>query len=242
MDHRAGDEFGAPAGERSAWLIPLAVFVVTAALTAAFLAYYLFGSRLLGPEPPAPRDSAQIVALSVGGIGFHIPANYIVFASQRQGGPQESLDLVALLPDMQGYTLAAAEKFSSDQPDSPVLNLSMAADRVAITDAEKLERIYMPYVTNPEGTTGPFGLTEYGFGTGSGYSDEVLFVGASPNGPILFLCVQPSAGNPAPTCQGTVPLGSGLSLTYRFKRLHLERWNDISTGVRALIGAFTDKT
>ena len=241
MDLRTGDAFAGPARERSAWLIPLAVFIVTATLTAAFLAYYLFGSRFLGPETPAPTDSAEIVALSIGGTGFHIPANYIVFASQRQGGPLETLDMVALLPDLQGYTIDAAEKFSSDQPDSAVLNLSLAGDRVAMTEGEKLERIYMPHVTNPEGAAGPFGLTEYAFSAESGYGDEVLFVSFSSNRPILFLCVQDSAGYNAPTCQSTISFGSGLSLTYRFKRLHLERWNDIDAGVRALLGAFADK-
>src|SRR6266446_164933 len=45
MSH-AGEEFGGPARRRSGWLIPLAVFFVTACLSALVLAYYF------APAPP----------------------------------------------------------------------------------------------------------------------------------------------------------------------------------------------
>jgi hypothetical protein len=239
---RIGNEFGGPAKERSGWLIPLAVFVITAALTSLFLAYYLYGPRLLGAEPPAPTDSVEPVALEVHGTGFHIPANYILFASARKGGSVEKLDMVALLPDLQGYTLGSADAFSSDESNSPVVSLSLGSNGLAISDGERLDRIYMPYITNPDGAQGPYGLTQYDFNADSGYRDQVLFVSATPTGQALFLCFKPSELVPAPTCLRTVPVAEHLSLTYRFKRLQLEHWNDIDTGIRALIGAFMDRT
>ena len=68
MNRIAGD-FSAPAREYSGWLIPLAVFVVTAILSALFLAYYFAPSpQQLTRTRPAPTDSGELIMLSIAGI------------------------------------------------------------------------------------------------------------------------------------------------------------------------------
>ncbi len=230
--------------KRSGWLIPLGVFVVTAALSAAILAYYLAPapSRLLADQP-APSDSTAPVPLSVGGMGFHIPANYILFARARRGGALKELELIALLPDLQGYTLAAAQDFASGAPESRVVNLSIRQEANAVSAKERLERGYLPLVENSDGVPGAYNLTEYAFRSDSFYRNEDLFVGEADDGqPVLLRCEHAGSDVSSPNCTGDVQLPDMLSLSYRFKRVHLDRWHDIDSGVRALAGAFRDKS
>ena len=242
MSH-TGDEFAGPAKQLSGWLIPLTVFLVTAALSALFLIYYLapLPPELIA-EQPAPTDSTAPVALSVGGTVFHIPSSYIVFASARRGGPRESLDMAVLLPDLQGYSLELAQEFASNAPDSRVVNVTVREDARTLTEQEKLQRIYMPQVeTNTTGPA-PVGLTLYNFRADSGYRDEELYVGDTGEGLILLRCTKQSFDVPSPSCLVDMALNSELSITYRFKRTHLERWHEVDSGIRALVGAFMDKS
>jgi hypothetical protein len=96
---RAGNDFGGPARERSGWLIPLAIFLVTAVLTGLVLLYYLSPSPSeLIEEQQSLTDTAVPVALRVGSLQFGIPANYIPYPSVRKGGAVDQLKLMALLP------------------------------------------------------------------------------------------------------------------------------------------------
>ena len=240
---RTGDQFGGPAKQRSGWLIPFVVFVVTAALSAVILAYYL----LPRPPPflaeqPAPTDSTQPVELSIGGIGFYIPANYILYAGARRGGALSELAMVALLPSLEGYSLAAAQDFSSNTPDSRVVNIVIREDALALSDAGRLSRIYLPVAEASQGTPAGFGVTAYGFRADSGYRDEELYVAQSDEGPMLLRCTKADVNVPSPSCLGDISLGGRLVLAYRFKRAHLADWQAIEAGLSALAGAFMDKS
>jgi hypothetical protein len=240
---RVVDEFAGPAEKRSGWLIPLAVFVVTAALSALILAYYLGPSAPgLGAEQPAQTDSTELVVLSIGDNGFHIPANYILFASARAGGPMEEVAMMALLPDLQGYTLGAAPEFGSNAPDSNVVNIVIRKEVMTLSAEDRLERIYRPFIALAEGTPTPFDARLYTFRMDSGYRDEELYVGESPAGTVLLRCTRPAPDVPSPSCLGDIALGNGLTTTYRFKRAHLAQWQDIESGVRALAGALIDRS
>jgi hypothetical protein len=240
---RIVDDFVGPARERSGWLIPLAVFAVTAALSALILAYYFApAAPQFTSNRPAPTDSANLVMLSVEGTPFHIPSNYIVFPGERSGGPLEELSLIALLPELQGYTLAEAQEFNSNAPDSRVVNMVIRKARMTLSDAERFSRIYQPVLATPTGTQTEFGLTRYNFRADSGYRDEELYVGESTNGTTLIRCTRPTDEVPSPSCLGDVPLGNGLTVTYRFKRAYIEDWRGIMAGVGALIGAFMVKS
>ena len=233
-------DFGGQAKERSGWLIPLAVFLVTAVLTGLVLLYYLSPTpQELIEEQAAPTDSQTLVALSVGGQKFHIPANYIPYGSARKGGVLTQLKLTALLPDLQGYSVGEAPAFSSDSTDSRVLNINLRAQPI-LDEQGRLDRIYLPQVEDRDGAPGPYGLTQYTFKANSSYRDEELFVGPSGEGPVVFRCTKPLSDDVAPACLRDMPLGTNLALSYRFKRKHLADWRDIDAGVRALITSFMD--
>jgi hypothetical protein len=245
---RRGDEFstklgGARVRQRSGWLIPLAVFVLTAGLSAAMLVFYLAPSAPeLVEEQPAPTDSTSIVALNVGGQSFHIPASYLPYASARKGGARQEVSVELLLPDLAGYTLGEADAFASNAKDSRLLNILIRADRTTLPEQERFDRIYKPLFVNENGTQALYGLTKYNFRPESGYHNEELFVGQGENGPVMLRCTVVSPVAPAPSCLREMPLASGLSFSYRFKRVHLERWREIDADLHALVGSMMDKT
>ena len=64
-----------------------------------------------------------------------------------------------------------------------VVYLLIRDENLNLSEADRLSRIYMAYVTNPRGVPGPFGLTQYTFREDSGYRREDLFVGQTDAGP-----------------------------------------------------------
>lgn len=225
--------------KRSGWLIPIVVFLATAGLSALLLLYYIAPRPLsFVREPPAPTASTQPVHISVGGLDLAIPANYVVFASARDGGRRSDVALFALLPRMTGYAPALAHDFASNASNSRVIYFLLREDQLNLREDERFQRIYLAYVENPAGTAAPYGLTEYRFADNSGYRGEDLFVGETTHGKALFRCVRYSATVPSPSCLRELPLANGIALSYRFKRAHLKDWAAISANVEKLVRSF----
>jgi hypothetical protein len=236
---QTANDAGEPIRKRSGWLVPAAVFVVTAALSAAMLYYYL------GPRPasfirdtPSPTADTRPVHLTISGVAFTIPANYLVYRAAQMGGEHSDVALFALLPDFRGFSAADAQRFASNAPDSNAIFFLIRADKLNLSERERLRRIYMEHVADPMGVTGPYGLTEYTFRDDSGYRGEDLFVGQTPRGPAVFRCVQFSAEVPSPSCLREMPLTQGVALSYRFKRTQLAQWHGIATGADKLVRSF----
>jgi hypothetical protein len=225
--------------QRSGWLIPLAVFLVTFALSAVFLLYYL------APTPPSLfkeqvrfTSGTDSIELKVHGHRFGIPANYLKYRSDRQGGERKEIKMIAILPDMEGYSGWEDSAFRSNAVDSPVVEMLIHDDSIQLSEASWLERIYLPYVVDPKGTPGPFGLTQFNFREDSGYRDEDLFVGESDKGPVVLQCVRFSQQVPSPSCHREMPIAHGVALSYRFKRAHLAQWREIAESTERLVKSF----
>jgi len=225
--------------KRSAWLLPLGVFFVTFVLSAMFLLLYLAPSApSLFEEQVVPTSRTDIIHLAVNGRRFHIPANYLQYASARQGGERHELDLFALLPDLTGWSNWSADSFTSNAPDARVIFITVRSDKIGLTETDRLKRVYLGYVTNQHGRPGPFGLTQFAFRPDSGYRDEDLFVGETEKGPMVLRCVRLSHEVPSPSCLRDTMLKRGIALSYRFKRSQLEHWSEIGSGVDRLIESF----
>ena len=222
--------------QHSGWLIPAAFLFAILLLSGVFLGWYL------RPGPgvaAAPTDQSTLVKLTVRGQAFTIPANYIENSAARAGGEQGSISLAALFPSWHGYSDAEARLFAGNAPDSPVVRLSLRADANPLDAAARLARIYRPYIPEPAGISGPFGLTQYGFAKDSGYEREDLFAGEKNGKLLLFLCEQPSPELPSPNCLAAdQPVGKSVSLSWRFKRAWLARWPELSNGVDSLMARF----
>lgn len=228
--------------QRSGWLIPITVFVVTAGLSALVLLFYLAPTPTsFIEEHAAPTSRTDLVALSVNGMNFTIPANYILYARARQGGAMQKVELFTALPDFQGYSDWHSSEFSGNAADSPVIFLLLRNAESDLSEENRLQRVYMSYLTDPAGKPGPFGLTQYTFREDSGYHNEDLFAGQQNGKTILLRCVRFSAEVSSPSCLREMPLGHGVVLTYRFKRANLGRWQEIASGVDKLLASFRTK-
>src|SRR5262249_9952277 len=156
-------------------------------LSAIILVYYLAPNpQTFVNEQPAPTSDPSLVALRVHGLKLWIPANYIQFQSVRQGGARRDVSLVAILPDLAGWSTNEAQTFAANTADSPVVYLLIRDEEVNRSEADRLARIYLNYVTDQKGAPGPFGLTQYTFRDDSGYRAEDLFVGQTAAGPVIL--------------------------------------------------------
>jgi hypothetical protein len=236
---RSRDDSDDSVRQRSGWLIPLGVFLVTAALSAMFLLFYLAPAPTsFIEEHPSPTARTDPVTVSVNGASFTIPANYLIYRSARQGGAHNEVALFATLPDLHGYSDWYAADFSDNSADSPLVNLLIREEQLNLNEADRLQRIYLNYVVDPKGRPGPFGLTQYTFRDDSGYRGEDLFVGRIERRVIVLRCVRLSESVPSPSCLRDVKLARGVALSYRFKRTHLVQWQEIAQGVEALVASF----
>jgi hypothetical protein len=236
---RTAEDTGKQIHHHTGWLIPLAVFAVTAALSAVFLLYYLAPRpRGFTEELPSLTTNTSPVRLSVHHLALAIPANYFEYESTRKGGEEKDVALVALLPDFRGYTRAEARNFTGNDPNSPVIYLLLHEDPHNLSEAERFKRIYLNYVSARAGTAGPFGFTRYSFRPDSGYRGEDLFVAHTARDTVLFRCVRFSPDVPSPSCMRDEIVAPGVALSYRFKRAHLAHWQAISKGARALVQSF----
>ena len=153
----------------------------------------------------------------------------------------QNIALTAMLPNFEGYTLATAPEFTANAIDSGAISFSLANGKILLPEQERVDRVYMHQVEDARGQPGPFGLRQYAFRMDSGYRDAELFVGATETGPIVLLCDKAGPDLASPNCLRDLPLGNGLSLSYRFKRGHLADWRKVDAGVRALIDRFAVK-
>jgi len=238
---RSRGYFSGPTKQRSGWFAPAIAFFVTACLSAVVFAYYFApGPPGLGEELPEPTDATRAVALTIGSTRFRIPANYVLLTSARRGGALSEVALAAMLPGLDGYSLASAKDFAGNTADSPILNLKIRSGRAPLPEAERLDRIYRLQVEEPQGERQADGLTRFGFRPDSGYRGQELFTGAIDGRPIVILCDRLAADTPSPNCFRDSPYGEGLGLFYRFKRAHLARWREIDSAVKELLSGFVE--
>ena len=224
---------------RSGWLIPLSLFAVTFVLSAVMLLYYLAprGDSLFN-EQSAPTSRSDVIALSVNGRRFRIPANYLIYDSARTGGERPEIAVFALMPDLSGRSNWAADEFAGNTADSRVVYLTVHKDKLGLKEADKLARVYNDYLADRRGIEGPYGLRQYAFRQDTGYRGEDLFVGQTSTGPVVLRCVKLSPEVPSPSCLRETLLAPGVSLAMRFKRSHLAEWRDLTAATDKLIASF----
>jgi hypothetical protein len=222
--------------QHSGWLIPLGLAIAILGFCGLFLGWYLRPGPKAGV---ALTGRSTIVQVAVRGVNFAIPANFIESSTARAGGDQDSIALAALFPSFRGYSDADARLFAGNAPDQPVIHLVLRSDPNNLAPEARLARLYMPYITEPKGMAGPFGLTQYGFRKESGYEQNDLFAGQGDRGLLLFLCERASSELPSPNCVVMDrQMAASLGYSYRFKRAYLSRWREVASGVNQLIARF----
>jgi hypothetical protein len=233
------DEADGTIRKHSGWLIPLAALVVLFVLSVFFLLYYLV------PTPPplfseqvSPTSDIDPIAVRVGGLKLWVPANYTKFATARKGGPRREIALFALMPDLAGWSNWNASTFAEDGPTSRVVHMTIRADAINLSEADRLKRVYSTYFSRAKGAPAPFDLTRYTFREDSGYRAEDLYVGENNGAAVVMRCVRAAPDVPNPSCLRDMRVVSGVALSYRFKRQKLNHWREIAVGVDKLMADF----
>ena len=220
--------------QHSGWLIPLGLGIVILVLCGAVLLYDLRPAALFRNN--APSADASFVGLSLRGVHLSVPGNYLDSRASRRGGDVDVVTLSALLPNLRGYSAADAALFLNNAADSPVVHLILRGDTNSLTAADRMARIYVPYMTDPKGTSGEFNLIHYIFRDGTGYERSDLYGGNQGAGLLLLLCERPAQDLPSPNCLAIDrPVAPGVTLSYRFKRAQLAHWQEIDAGVDHLV-------
>jgi len=221
--------------QHSGWWFPFAILAVIAVLSLAFLLYDLRP----GPRNGTRTDDTSPIELSLGRLALVVPANYLDSPAAREGGPQDTLTLSALLPDMRGYSADDDAQFQGNTPDSPLVRLYFKDNETEMSAAERLQRIYGPYLASGKERDGGFGLRQYAFRPDSGYGNSDLFTGREGGRLLLFLCERADPQLASPNCLVTgQTVGSNVSFSWRFKRAYLARWQETAAGVDRLLARF----
>lgn len=248
----SGEYQGEDIKTESSWAGPARILFITLILAGGFV-YYYFGPSVEDLQGNSPRASTsrEPVTVSVAGDTFIIPQNYTQFSKTRRGGAQDTVELFAILPDFEGFTIAHQDDFEGNSENSPVVHITLQdlhaparrfQDQTLnqrMTEREKFERIFLPLAVDPKGDSARYGFTRYRLTKTWGGADEDLFVHeASDGGIVLFRCLQNVPSMPSPWCRRDVMLTDRLTLSYRFKRSRLSEWREIDDNVTKLIATF----
>ena len=246
MSERIQSFGGEEIKEESSWRYPLLIFLATLSLSVVFLFYYL-GPRLddIAGDTPKPTISDETIAMQIGDVALAIPANHTVFPRARRGGERQFVALYALWPNMSPYSPGRRRDFTENAPNTRRIDIHLESIPLNYTETQRFERIYLPLTENSDGEPTSIGLTRYTFQESrpdtpqNAYRDEELFVARTDNGAVVFRCFRELEHIKSPDCRRDLTLPSGLSVTYRFKRPHLDRWRDIDAAVQSFIAELT---
>lgn len=236
----------------SSWAGPARILFITLILAGGF-AYYYFGPSVQDIQGNNPRASTsdEPIDISIAGERFVIPENYTQFGRARRGGEQDEVQLYAVLPSMDGYSLAYQDIFERNDDASPIVHFSIVDPKAAdtrlggrsleeqISERERLERIYLPYTENPDGESWRYGFIRYRLSEQWGFKNEDLFVHEDADGSLyLFRCIEPEDNMPSPWCRRDTAFNDKVSVSYRFKRTRLSDWREIDRGIFDLVKRF----
>ena len=225
--------------ERPAWLVPAAVGIAVLALSGVLMTYYLW--PVIAPRLgllTTPSAAAELVRIQVGDQGFEIPRNYLRNTATGPSGGDAVLH--AVLPRLEPYGPETAEAFEDRGGASPVVTMTLSPRGGFLPDADRFDLVYSRHLA----TDGPeeilHGLQRFSFEPDSGYAAQDLFLGTAEGGSlILLLCYRGGPGLPPASCSRSVGIGDGDTvLTYRFRRIFLPDWEEIDTGVTAMVAGF----
>lgn len=194
----------------------------------------------LHDAPPPPRWTAATneIDFEAGGQALRIPANLVADASQRAGGTQARIDLVARWPGLTGYNPADAAIFKENEISLVHVWLTDGAPASAVDamPAADGEALFSPEIYPVAG-----GLFARAFSSDSAYAGEEIVYEATairPGDPTPFAARCERAGMPEATCLRRVALTRDLTMTYRFPRANLADWGRLDRALKTWVTGF----
>lgn len=178
------------------------------------------------------------VAFTIAGERMTVPGNALRFASDREGGAVDRLDLLFRWPGLQGFSEANADAFRDSSSLAPLVYVTIAPRETPLDMDDRLSSVYARYFAG-DPIAGPSGLTGRNMAADSGYRDEQVFYART--GPVRFAarCVAEATAEVPATCIRDVNIGRNLSLLYRFNRFYLgDDWAAMDRELRAAASSF----
>ena len=227
----------------SSWRYPIGIFLATLVLCAVFLYYYVGPSvdEFKG-DTPSPAITEETININIGDRIFAPSANYTVYPRARRGGARDEVSLYALWPNMTGYSPSQRKEFIDNDPQTRRIDIVISKRNTPITEAERLEELYLPNAMDQSGVRTPYQLTKFAFADRranvptNGYSDTELFVGADNSDNLIALfCFKEREDIASPECWRTYEYGDTVEVSYRFKRPYLPEWRAIDSAVKDYI-------
>ena len=190
--------------------------------------------------PGLPASDAPELPVTVGGVGFNVPAAAVRIPVQRRAGAHDRIDLAFLWP-----SLAPPDPVAKPAPTPPDrLPPSNMLDRIFVTIAEagdalapveRLRTVY-PRYSEEVPVAGPAGLAILSFRDGTPYQGEDLIYDASTPENFLVRCTRPGAGPTPGSCLYERRI-EGADLVARFPRDLLDDWQPLAGKIDALIAS-----
>lgn len=181
--------------------------------------------------------STEIVDVRLGQDRLRVPANTIRFASQRQGGDAERLDIYLSWPDMEGYSAQKRLLFDDPEQVGSVIFLQISRSTMSRDMSGRLEYVYSGLFEG-EPRKLRHGLVMHNLRPDSGYGNEVIIT-APREGQTDYVvrCLFPANGKTATggDCQRDINAGKDLTVLYRFSSSRLADWQAIDAAVTAWI-------
>ena len=229
--------------EESSWRYPIGIFLATLVLCAIFLYYYVGPSvEEFKGDLPSPAITEEPVTIHIGDTTFAPAANYTVYPRARRGGARDEISLYALWPNFSGYSPTHRREFVDDDPQTRRINIVISKRTAPITEADRLESLYLPHTVDRRGVRTPYQLTKFSFVERrtnvptNGYADTELFVGADANENVVALfCYKERADIPSPECWRVYEYNDAIEVSYRFKRPYLPEWRAIDAEVQKYV-------
>lgn len=204
------------------------IFAVTA-LALAIAAKWA-GSRVVDG---GHTTSTKLRTIIVSGSMVVVPDNMIRRANARRDGTRERLDLYMVWPELSGYTEADRDAFNHLEDEHRLIMVSLEPRMISRDMSARYDLVYRQLL-NPTPLAAPAGLSAYRFEDGSGFANEVLYVGVrSGEAPFVARCLEEAAAPDAVTpCERDIHLEGDLSLFYRFPRHLLPNWKELDSSVQ----------
>jgi hypothetical protein len=187
---------------------------------------------LLWPTWGAEASSSPgRLPVSIGATIFNVPTAAIRMKIQRHSGPQERVDLSFVFPTLEAPEapkhVSAGTVDEALQPIDRIF-LSIAAHHDTLAPDTRVRTIYPRYLEQAS-VPGQDGLTMRAFRDGTPYSNEDLFLAATPN--LSARCTRDAATPGMCLSERRI---DGADLTFRFPRSWLAQWRDVANAMDRL--------
>ncbi|KFB10051.1 hypothetical protein [Nitratireductor basaltis] len=196
------------------------------------------GGKLVDGGHSLSQETRSII---VSGTMVQVPDNMIRRSEARRDGVRDKLDLYMVWPELVGYTHDNRAAFNHMDDTHRLVMFSLEPRMISRDMSSRYDLVYRKLLSS-QAVEGPAELLVYEFEAGSGFEDELLYVGLKGGkDPFVARCLKVSvASDTFAPCERDVHLNEQLSLFYRFPRALLGEWRALDKGVvqkaQSLIG------